>query len=517
MAAYMYTSATGNNWDDDDENFDTNTYKSTADFSAPTIDDLGPLQCAPAVAYEEYEVEQLTAPVPRKSTVDNASIPRYHWPSPARATAELWNKDEHRRPAYMEMSHDGGYAYPDRRNNYNTNWLRTKVNMCYSMKVPTMMKPSPLQQSMTWDEDDECEYIKDASLLFASTSSPPLSQGGHSEDGQDGPFTPPDSPSMVIVSEWKGKAEEVSGSDEISDFMLIDTNQYDPATSAIDITTNFEEKDAVEISHEFIDFNYISEDLHISDIIGDDTQHLYYDQTGKQSEEEVDKPKSNLTSDSLVSYTPPGTPSLSNANEEVMCNNPTALSNAGEDGGCIRRDSMVDLITVNAMAQSLITIVKATEAEYEIVDVSIEDATTKTLVANSRIEGDVLDVHNKAFGLVGFVKTAQVTVDVNTTAVGTVDTVIVDAESHIDHDAEDSDQFQDDNSHYTSTIGDSTPLVKTHYPSPDLKYIHDPSNDSLVWNTVAASWFAISSVPWSHVAVATAGALVDVVAFVARR
>ncbi|KAF3044938.1 hypothetical protein E8E11_008410 [Didymella keratinophila] len=52
--------------------------------------------------------------------------------------------------------------------------------------------------------------------------------------------------------------------------------------------------------------------------------------------------------------------------------------------------------------------------------------------------------------------------------------------------------------------------------SPDMKHIVDPTNTSLVWNTVAAGWSALSSLPWSRIAVAAADALVDVTVFIAR-
>ncbi|KZM27117.1 uncharacterized protein EKO05_0008989 [Ascochyta rabiei] len=525
MAAYMYTSATGNNWDDDDDNFNIDTYKAIADYLVPTIDDFGLLQHAPGIAEEEdHEIKQFAAPAALKSTDKYDSVPCYQWPSPAQAAAELWSKDEHRRPAYVEMSHDGDSTYSDRRYNYNTNWLSTKVSMCRSMKIPIMMKPSPLQQSMTWEEDSKGEYIKDASLLFASTSSPALSQDSHSEYGQDGPFTPPDSPSMVLVGGWKDRVEEPGRFIETSGCMLIHTDQYDPVTAAIDIPTNFEKLDEVEISHEFVDFNHMSDTLLISDILGDatsKTQHPYYDQTSMQTEMEVGKPQSNSTSGSLTSYTPPDSPSLSKVEEEAMCGNPTASSIAGEDGGRVRRDPMVDLTIVNAMTHNLITIVEATLADHEIGNVNIEEVTTKTLVPVSGAEywicGDVIDIHNKVFGLIEFVKAAKVTAEVNVTAVETARMAVSDAEIRINHIAEDYNQVQDDNGHRTSTVGDSTSLVRTNSPSPDLEYIHDLSNTSQVWNTVATSWFVLSSLPWGCIAVAAAGALVDLVAFVARR
>jgi hypothetical protein len=61
-----------------------------------------------------------------------------------------------------------------------------------------------------------------------------------------------------------------------------------------------------------------------------------------------------------------------------------------------------------------------------------------------------------------------------------------------------------------------TSAVIPRKPSPDIKYIIDPTNTSLIWNTVAAGWFALSSLPWGRMAVTAAGGLVDVAVFIAR-
>ena len=60
------------------------------------------------------------------------------------------------------------------------------------------------------------------------------------------------------------------------------------------------------------------------------------------------------------------------------------------------------------------------------------------------------------------------------------------------------------------------PTPATRKPSPDMVYIVDPTNTSLVWTTVAAGWFALSSLPLGCMAVAAAGALVDFAVFIAR-
>jgi hypothetical protein len=82
-------------------------------------------------------------------------------------------------------------------------------------------------------------------------------------------------------------------------------------------------------------------------------------------------------------------------------------------------------------------------------------------------------------------------------------------------------QLSHNEDHASTSPADSINLTKgtpepSHRPSPDLKYIQDPTSTSLVWNTVATGWFALSSLPWGRIALAAASTLVDVATFVAR-
>lgn len=414
MATYMYTSTTGSNWDDDDDDFDPEVYKAAANYSAsaPTIDDLGPLQHKPAVE-DECEIKQCTASAPSESAVDY-DIDTGFLPTYAQKMTELWFYGE-RRPAYVELSHENGYAYPHTRTKYTANWTATKLQMGANMELPLMMKPSMLKLSMTWDADSEGEYIKEGGFLFPSIPPPTLSYDSHSEEEQDEAYTPPDSPLLLLVDECKDQIEGVSDTLEICGYASTDMKKYDPVTGAIDLPAHGLETVEMEFLRGFADFSHISNDLDVEDIPGD-ARNIQHDR--------IDEPRELIG------------PTSTDETESVEKT-------------------------------------KATEG-----------LTTTTAEAT----------HITALGAVTLAK----------------------------NDLADFNEPQTFNNNCESAFGDFTQLTKTamHAPnssSPDLKYIHDSTNISLVWKTVSAGWFALSSVPWSRIAVAAAGALTDVVAFAARR
>ncbi|KAF2627152.1 hypothetical protein BU25DRAFT_458952 [Macroventuria anomochaeta] len=412
MATYMYTSPTGSNWDDDDDDFSSDVYKTATEFSAsaPTIGNLGPLQRKPAVE-DESEVKQFTAPASGKFDVDYDVDPDC-LPTYAGKIAEFWLLDDHRRPAYVELSHGNGYAYPHQRTNYCRNWLATKLRMRINMDFP-MMNPSPLNLSMTWDEDGEGEYIKEGGFLFPSIQSPTLSYDSHSEEEQDEACTPPGSRPTIIVADCKDEVEE-----------------YDPVTGAIDLPVHGVEAMKIALSCEFVNSSHISDDLDIEDILGDAARNMLHSSINEPCWHthlsSSDEPDAGLLPNALESYAPPGSPSHGNVDEKVR-----------------------DLST------------------------------------------------------------------------GATHTTVPGEKYLIDDEVADYNEPQTHNDNCMSAPGDSIPLIKTtlvapNGSSPDLKYIRNPTNTSLVWNTVAAGWFTLSSVPWARIAVAAAGALVDVTTFVAR-
>lgn len=540
--------STARNWaDDDEDDFDLDAWKATVDNSAPTIDDLGPLQAAGAVEDEYvedgYEVAQFTAPAQSKSRFDYSSVHPDYWPTFARAAMDVDREGNSKlRPAYVEMSiFDNGLPSPQERRNYSSSWRDTKVMNGCNMKMTAMMKPSPLQQSMTWEEDSEGKYIKEAGILHPSMSPPVLYYDFPSDEEQDEARTPPGSPPTVLLGEKKGEVEEVSELNHIHDWPSINVGQYDPVTATVDLPIN-EEYVEVAISCEFADFNHISDSLDIDDILGDaahDVQHsdihehdfefedaplstgrhwekkdflvenIHHDQAGKLICVDNRKPISNANIGVLASFTPPGSPTCDVIDDDDF-EQARVSSSITSDEDHIPRDPVVDLMTVNTMAHQLLAIVKTAQ-----VDLATDDATTEensnsvfeTAVpdAESRVGDEVVDVHTKALGITEFANAAQAAAKTSTATVEAAHIIIPDAKSQTNDDLAEYKKPQCDDRGDKYVPGDSTPLIKTTGPSPDLKYTHDPTNTSLVWNTVAVGWFAFSSVLWGRIAVAVAG------------
>lgn len=224
----MYTGTITSNWaeyensyendyegdyEDFEDDFDPENYKTTINSTAGKTE-FGLLQRIPtAIAFpNELELKHYTVPVVRRSTFDYTSVHPDYWPSLARAIKALWNDDEFRRPAYVEMSYsrEGGFACPNKRTDYSSNWLRIKKAMGFNMKLPAMIRRSPLQQSMTWEEDSKGDYIKEVGFPFQPAFPPPLCYDSHSDEEQDESQTPLGSPFMVSLYEEKDQFDDVS-------------------------------------------------------------------------------------------------------------------------------------------------------------------------------------------------------------------------------------------------------------------------------------------------------------------
>lgn len=206
MASYMYVSATGHNWADDDEDDDfafnpespsTSPEQST---QAATPARLDPAQCASSTtSHSEADRDA-------SFTVDYIDPDMY--PTYAEKRTEAWAYSQP--PAYVELSHQDGVAYPFVRVHYKANWMAVKLHMGANIRNPIMMKPSPLRQSMTWRQDGEDECIKEDGLLDPSLPDAPLDKCSEMvEEEEDGPPTPKSS-CIANVTDCDGDAEEVS-------------------------------------------------------------------------------------------------------------------------------------------------------------------------------------------------------------------------------------------------------------------------------------------------------------------
>lgn len=418
MATYMYTSATGSNWDDDDKDFDPSVYAG-ADAQFQAANRLAnarlALQQSQSVIEGEQESTHSSATTATQLQVDYGIDPD-NYPTYAEHMTECWFSDDNRRPAYAALSCEFGFIYPDRRRKYSANWKVTKLRMGGNMKNTMMMMPSPLRLSKTWPTDNTGEYTEESDYMQVSPSfstprlpTPLLSYGSESDEERDEAQTSPGSPSMVQTNECKVEIEEVSSIVEKHRDSNTNAEKYDPTTGAIDLPAHNIKAMEAEMAREFANFSSIAEDLAVHHILGDAEESML--------DKDVD---------------------------EAACR---------------------VLVSIKK-AQPTLALTTVTAGAIQITSPFTEASTTVAAAAYNHLS------HSKD------------------------NAITVPAES-------------------ASLIKAS--IVASHRPSPDLKYIQDPTSTSLVWSTVAAGWFALSSLPWGRIVVAAAGVLVDVAALVARR
>lgn len=518
MASYLYKSSTGTNWDEDDEDFSAGIYETAAaQFLAPTNEEPSPHQHT-LEAKIEVEVESTPAPVPRNLTHNYNTIDPFECPSFVWATAALWDADHERRPAYVELTDEDKYGYRRKRINYSSNWMHIKAELRCDMKLTVMVKPSPLQLSSTWENDSEGEYIREVGFLPPPLISPDLFNGSYSSSEQDEACTPPGSPSEVLFGQWKDTVDEVSHFAEIFDWLSTDMDQYDPEPSAIDVISNNLEAAECECSHEFADFNHISETLDIEDILGDTARDMLQSYINEPSECGSQISRDELE-EALISTEATWEEEV-DAVEDV--GHEQAGKQAGKDTGKpvsnhIADEHIADLRTVNVMAHKLINIVKNSQIK-SAPDTSIKGETQViALETEPGFTDQVLENHNNARKSIGFVKDSQDTAAHKATNTAATQALGSDAKIRIDNGTVGPKQTQCDIHHSTHVSEFSKPVLIANNLSSDPKCIHEPTNTSLAWDTVATGWFVLSSLPWGRITVAAAGALIDVVACVARR
>ncbi|KAH6613929.1 hypothetical protein C7974DRAFT_417674 [Boeremia exigua] len=306
MASYMYTSASGSNWDDDEDDFSLEVYQAAANVSASTSvrDELPP---APTTEGQDEEPSASTVSSIFDDYFDQDDLPTY-----AQKVTHSWYCPD-LRPAYVELSHQDGYAYPEERVRYSSNWTATKLRMGANLRMPMMMKPSPLKLSMTWKDDSQGDFIQHRGLMFPSLPLPVMAYDSSSEEERDEAQTPPGSPPKVQATMYKGHVEE-----------------YDPVTGIIDVPAHSTEADDSYLSSGFGDFSRIAADSSVEDVLSDVAtriQHNYVnesiEQGGLTSEPTmvgVDTEASSVTehgqSFEVESCTPPGSPARRNVTED---------------------------------------------------------------------------------------------------------------------------------------------------------------------------------------------------------
>ncbi|KAH7069199.1 hypothetical protein BKA63DRAFT_570054 [Paraphoma chrysanthemicola] len=191
------------NWaDDDEDDFDFEAWKATADTSAPTVDSLPPLQLPPA------EVEPLLFVCGNEKINDAALWTAEPTQQPEAPKIDLsqidewcgkrtaaWRavNDRPSRPAYPTMSaHEGGLLCLDQRINYASNWQKTKVKCGLNCKFTAMLMLSSLRMVTVVEPEEvadvEAEIEVQTTVEEASGSSHQVSD---SEEEDSPRSTPP--------------------------------------------------------------------------------------------------------------------------------------------------------------------------------------------------------------------------------------------------------------------------------------------------------------------------------------
>ncbi|KAJ4990556.1 hypothetical protein SVAN01_04003 [Stagonosporopsis vannaccii] len=433
VPTYIYISPTGSKWDEyeDDEVFDLTAFTKSA---TAVSDNPTTLQHTPTTKEEaevEFETDHLSSRKPTSSSLDSI-IDQDFCPTYAQKMTETWFYQDSR-PAYPELSHDDDDSYPDMRVNYTANWTATKLRMGADLKHSMMMRPSPLQLSKTWVQDNTGEFLEEHGFLLPSVPALGLRYDSSSDEERDEARTPPRSPPVEQSKQSEVENEEL----------------YLPPHHT----------DAVEIDllRGFDDFGTTAEEINIVDVVDDvssDVEHVCIGELDNATPSAVFAELAVMTnlageqvgsnqSVSVKSYTPPGLSACNNFIGEENCEAPHCRIECSK-----KAEPTVKLAT--------------THIEATHITVPLSGLLTMSSSANS----DHAERHAK---------------------------------------------------HNTNSPGGYTPSIRSARPSPDLKYLINPTNTSLAWNIVAAGFSALSSVPWGRVALATAASLTDLVTYVARR
>jgi hypothetical protein len=222
------------NWaDDDDDDFEFDTWKTTADISAPTMADLPSLQRPPAEVELPFTIHYgkpineaapwvtlQTQHIEPSLANQDPSTYDWSWGKPTLAS-HLVNGRSVEKPAYKEMSgYEDGTPSADKRINYSIHWAQMKANSGFDCRLPVQWRFSPLREVTFSEQDDTLKelFLEDFFELaledVAHKTEPTQDEGYYSED------SPPISPTLAGIDE---KVELLSSASH-TDFVLTASN-----------------------------------------------------------------------------------------------------------------------------------------------------------------------------------------------------------------------------------------------------------------------------------------------------
>jgi hypothetical protein len=180
------------NWaDDDEDDFDFESWKATADTSAPTADSLPPLQLLaseiePAFATtfsSSNEIAPWAVSEPNHVSTPDAHLQTTDWRCAKPLLAWRAMQDTPDAPAYPELSAwDNGVSSPGYRVQYSQHWKNWKVNAGVDCRFPALLRGSRLKE-VEMAEEEELEILPD--MVVDLNPELPLDSDDTSQDAQD--------------------------------------------------------------------------------------------------------------------------------------------------------------------------------------------------------------------------------------------------------------------------------------------------------------------------------------------
>ena len=227
------------NWaDDEEDSFDYESWKATVDTSAPTVEDLGPLQppCIEDDSPHLFSVSMITNKPSSRAAAQDQSLctsrssmrstelvstdrtPTIDFAELQCIDAQQWFvsfalDQDPAPPAYPELSHyNDGVASPYIRTNYTQNWNQMKSASGQDCRQAVQFRYSPLSQ-VTLVDDQQIEPAVSQEMFENSSEValedvPDLQDEDNSEEDGDGEETmaPITSSSAPIFREMNGEA-----------------------------------------------------------------------------------------------------------------------------------------------------------------------------------------------------------------------------------------------------------------------------------------------------------------------
>jgi hypothetical protein len=193
MSSMMTTQNRSNfNWaDDDEDDFDFEAWKATADTSAPTSDSLPSLQLPaskiePAFATTfsaSNEIAPWAVSKPNYVTAPIAHLETTDWRCAKPLLAWRAMQDTPDVPAYPELSAwDNGVSSPGYRVQYSQHWKNWKVDAGVDCRFPALLRGSRMKE-IEMAEEDEFEILPD--MVVDLTPELPLHFDNTSRDARD--------------------------------------------------------------------------------------------------------------------------------------------------------------------------------------------------------------------------------------------------------------------------------------------------------------------------------------------